>query len=269
MRRRDILLGAAATITIATACPRDDGTVAPEDLPGPPTTAVVPPDAFAITGFGAALSLRRPVHLERMDPEGDRVRIVSEAVGRDVFVLHRGAQDDVAPNDAMLRVGPHAWVSTDDDGGDLGEIAVGGEGADAPWCVQTGDAMMDWPADLDIDAFADDIPRVELRRPLDPRDVMVIVRGPVPAADVPPVAELVGPGQEIDSLQAEATPPSIALGYRLGDDTWRQRHWRVEVGTRVVLVTAQAIEELADRVLADGEAVARSIRAGSAPPRRD
>jgi hypothetical protein len=263
MRRRDWLVGTWALGAAACGKPRDT-TVAPEDLPPPPVRPAVPPDAFAVEGFGARLALRRPVHLQPLDEGGTRIRVVSEADGRQVLVLHRGGAEDEAPPDAKARLGDTAWLEADPEL-QLRTIAEAGAGqASDAWRLVVADARLAWPPSLEVGAFGGDLPRVELRRFAELRDVMVLVRGPVAAADMPPVAELAGPGQEVRQRHEDATPPWIELTYGYDGDTWIQRHWRIEIGERVLLVTAQATEELAERVLADGEAVATSVRvAGS------
>jgi hypothetical protein len=254
-----VLVGSATAVAVVACRPAGDGTVAPEDLPPPPDRPTVEPDAFAVEGFGARLSLRRPVHLHRTDDELGEVRIVSEVSGRHVLVLHAGGAGDPAPEDASARLGAQAWVEADP-GFELVELASGGEGpGDAQWRLVAADATFAWPAGLQVDAFEGPLPRVELRRFAELRDVMVIVRGPAPVEDIPGVTELVGVGQTVERSEADATPPWVELSYHFDGRDWRQRHWRIEIGGRALLLTAQAPTEHVDRVFADADAIVRSI----------
>lgn len=269
VRRRGIVLGAGALFVLG-ACRRTRGgeTLPPESLPEPPPSVPSPsPPALAVVGPGVRVALRVPVHIERMtdDPLAP-VRIVGRGKDSPVAMLWP-AGDEPPPVEPTVRpIGEGAWLEIDPaaDFDAFFRVEPAPRDAEA-WRLEHEGVAFAWPAGLVVDAQAGEITRVELRRTDDPRDVMVVLRGPLEASQVPALDELSGPGQREAARDASASPPWIELHYALGGDRWRQRHHRFELpGGEIVLVTAQATEVLADRVLADGDALARSLRAVSA-----
>ncbi len=259
MRRRDWCTGALALASLSCR-QKPDTTVSPDELPPAPERPAVPPDAFAIEGHGARLALRRPVHVQPPVAEGGAVHILSEADGRRTLKLHPGVPPE--GKTGVVASVDGAWIESADEAltlDELGELTA--TGYDGDWRIVIADAACEWPDELDVEAFGGELPRVELRRFAELRDVMVVVRGPARAEDIPPIDGLVAPGQEIVATHPEATPPWIELTYGYDGETWTQRHYRVEIGARVLLVTAQATAELAEVIFADVQTVAGSLRA--------
>lgn len=262
VRRRGVLVGAAALALASCERAGKSDTIAPEDLPPPPSDTPPRPDALLLTGPGVALRLFLPVHVERMsaDPLAP-VRIVSDASVREIGMLFAASEEPPPDEPQVRRVGQGAWLELDPEA----DLAKLGEAVDAPrdadrWTLGLGDATFDWPPGLVVDAYAGEVPRVELRRFADPRDVMIVVRGPLAPEQVPSLDELVGPGQQQAARQPSAAPPWIEVTYSLGEETWRQRHWRAKGSDgRIALVTAQATADTARRVIADGDVLARSL----------
>lgn len=261
MRRRQLCVGAVALLGVA--CGRDpDTSVSPEDLPQAPKRPAVPPDAFAIEGHGARIALRRPVHLIPPSTSDEPVQIISEADGRRTLRAFTGEPE---PDQVgLVKVVGGVYLVSADEALRLDRLGEAEPSPhDGPWRVVVADAVCDWPRGLEIDAFGGELPRIELRRFAQLRDVMVVVRGPALPEDIPSIDGLVAPGQDIEAAHPEASPPWIELRYDYDDDTWRQRHYRVQVGPRVLLVTAQATEGAAEEIFADAEIVAGSLRASA------
>ena len=259
MRRRQLCVG--TVVLLGAACGRkSDTTVSPDDLPPAPERPAVPPDAFAIEGHGARLALRRPVHVQPPVADGGAVHILSEADGRRELKLHPGTPAE--GKTGVVASVDGAWIESADETlklDELGELTVSDHAGD--WRIVIADAACEWPDELDVEAFGGELPRVELRRFAELRDVMVIVRGPALPEDIPPIDGLVAAGQEIVATHPEASPPWIELSYPYDGETWTQRHYRVEIGARVLLVTAQATADLAEAILADADVVAGTLRA--------
>jgi hypothetical protein len=263
VRRRAVLGGVAAAVVAA--CDRrsrDGETISPDELPPPDSGGPPRPDALVLTGPGVTLRLLLPVHLERMsDDPLAAVRIVSDAAAREAAMLWPAGEESPAKAPEVRPVGDGAFLELDPKA-DLARI---GEASVAPrdvqsWRLGLADMRFEWPPALVADAYGGDIPRVELRRFDDPRDVMVVVRGPLASDDVPGLDDLIGPGQRESARDAGASPPWVEVTYAIGEQEWRQRHFRAAGAKgRIVLVTAQATAETARRVIADGDALARSL----------
>jgi hypothetical protein len=214
----------AVVLLLASACRRDPPPPPPPIQAPPPVAAVAPRLTVGLPG--ARLVCELPVHGQLISQS--KVEITAEVRGEH----RRFRAERVEPTD------PWTLAPWPDQPAGAAKLEPGtGEG---PIELSFAGLAFAWPMEFAVDAFGGDVPRAELRRDGGLRDVMVVIRGPVSALDVPPVAELVGPGQTRIGGEDDAEPPWIDVGYAHDDEEWIQRHYRIEHDGQVVLVTAQA-----------------------------
>jgi hypothetical protein len=89
---------------------------------------------------------------------------------------------------------------------------------------------------------------------------MIVMRGPLRGARVPPPPALVAAGQEQVDEDLACQTPWVEVEYQRQGVTWRQRHlYAVLAQETVVLVSAQAPVQTAATIMADALRVASSV----------
>ena len=230
----------AVVLLLASACRRDPPPPPPPIQAPPPVAAVAPRLTVGLPG--ARLVCELPVHGQLISQS--KVEITTEVRGE----RRRFRAERVEPKD------PWTLEPWPDQPAGAAELELrSGEG---PIELSFAGLSFVWPIEFAVDAFGGEVPRAELRRDGGLRDVMVVIRGPVYALDVPPVAELVGPGQTRTAGEDDAEPPWIEVGYAHDEEAWTQRHYRIERDGKVVLVTAQAPTDAAAAYLELAHAIA-------------
>ena len=209
-----------------------------------------------ITGFGWTLMPYAPFRFERVLGRLRSVRVEHSdpsGIGRVVI--------DVSDDGRKVRSEPEHKDTPSIDVVDLIEGAAfphwSHSAAFDHWRVETSVLSIRWPEGFAVRSVPDTPPPFEL---VGPDSALIWVQGPFPSVALPPLEQMVGPGQTAEQSVATAGEPMVELRYLHDGAHWRMFHCVVDrFAGAVCVVTGQAPMRQREFVRAAVEEVASSL----------
>ncbi|MDF1665619.1 MAG: hypothetical protein P1V97_27920 [Planctomycetota bacterium] len=107
-----------------------------------------------------------------------------------------------------------------------------------PFRVETSVFSVNWPSGFEIESSGSgEGPPYDI---IGPDDTLIYIQGPIEKSFVPPIEELVAPGQRLTDKGTAHECQWVELSYSHEKVKWCQRHFRHDHGEHVFLITGQA-----------------------------
>ncbi|GAB3652799.1 hypothetical protein GCM10027589_10540 [Actinocorallia lasiicapitis] len=135
-----------------------------------------------------------------------------------------------------------------------------GEGPEErTWRIETSACSIPWPTNFTLESAPEGDPTPFYL--LDGKGAAIFLQGPLRRDGVPPLRELVAPGQRVLRSVEEKDFSLVEVAYEHEEQTWHQCHLLVPHGQeRLVVITAQSPEPAARLTREAAEFAARNLR---------